>query len=767
MNFKLIKVLFLSIAILLSTSSFAKTIHLGIVLDANNPYHQNLLATFKSEIEKFSSKEKTIRIDSTNILYSQNNPKLAFMNYKSLNDRKNIDIIVMLGFISSHSVTKKNVYKKPTIAPFLSKTLSKKLEKKANLNYISSAPELTNEFLNLKELKKLKQIAFVDSAVNLNQYKPIKNSILTGFSSRGINAKYLYLDKKNFDLSLKQLKGKQLILIGNVHNLTATEESALINFAIKNKIPTVSLLGRQLVEKGVLLSTYSDSKDINYHLRKTAVNIQRIILGDKPEDISSEFMRKNKLVINLHTANAIGYSPSWKILDQAEVIGKLKSINKKISFNQAIGLALKENLDLRARKELLESQSYKVKQAYNNLFPQVDLTVSNSKVNEEQASFSRSEEMVSSKLSVTQIVYDNDAYEALDIIQNDFKLNKANTSKTTNSIIQLSAKTYFQLLSSQLVEDIEIRNLKQIRLNLDLAKYRKKIGATNISDVYRWQLEESNAQKSVVSAKINTNKAFDGLNRVLNLNLNSRYKLENIDQENSVFKLLNHKFAKAKSPKELMHLASFLMDEATTYSPTIKESNLNEKIVTSQLSITQGDFYSPTLSLTGDVTKIHSRAGLNDAPNGVEDNNWSVSLNLTFPIFEGGTKISKYKENVYKLKSVKLQNRIEKLDNRLNIRNKISDLFNLNKSIGYNKKSAIIANKNYKLVKNRYKNGKISIIELLDAQNTARDSMLLSVNSIYSFLISYVELQNFVGYFDFTMSDSQYSDWEKRFINFK
>ena len=88
----------------------------------------------------------------------------------------------------------------------------------------------------------------------------------------------------------------------------------IVDFALRRRLPTFGF-----AEVGMLFGYWSDEAEMN---RRAAVLVKKILDGANPADLPFEQPTKFDLVINLHTARAIGVSvPQSLLLRAAQVIG--------------------------------------------------------------------------------------------------------------------------------------------------------------------------------------------------------------------------------------------------------------------------------------------------------------------------------------------------------------------------------------------------------------------------------------------------------------
>jgi hypothetical protein len=117
--------------------------------------------------------------------------------------------------------------------------------------------------------------------------------------------------------------------------LTPGEFRKLLYGLILRKLPSFSLLGGEDVEAGVLASAAPKS-EISRLTRRIALNVQRILLGEKASTLRVAFPVGEKLTINMATGRAIGFYPSWSALTEAELLNEqVERVERKLSLESA------------------------------------------------------------------------------------------------------------------------------------------------------------------------------------------------------------------------------------------------------------------------------------------------------------------------------------------------------------------------------------------------------------------------------------------------
>jgi putative ABC transport system substrate-binding protein len=103
-----------------------------------------------------------------------------------------------------------------------------------------------------------------------------------------------------------------LFVIGD--STLGVQRDRLAELSIKHRLPT-SASHRRWTEGGLLMSYGTDFVDL---FRRSASLVDRILRGAKPADLPVEEPTKFELVINMHTAKALGLAISPSLLSRAD-----------------------------------------------------------------------------------------------------------------------------------------------------------------------------------------------------------------------------------------------------------------------------------------------------------------------------------------------------------------------------------------------------------------------------------------------------------------
>src|SRR5262249_32957722 len=93
---------------------------------------------------------------------------------------------------------------------------------------------------------------------------------------------------------------------------------ALANALIARRLPSFSVLGKTELEDGLLMTTGGGEGDRARAARRVALMLERIGRGEDPATFDVGFPAERRVAFNMRTAQALGFSPGFQFLLDAE-----------------------------------------------------------------------------------------------------------------------------------------------------------------------------------------------------------------------------------------------------------------------------------------------------------------------------------------------------------------------------------------------------------------------------------------------------------------
>jgi outer membrane protein TolC len=174
--------------------------------------------------------------------------------------------------------------------------------------------------------------------------------------------------------------------------------------------------------------------------------------------------------------------------------------------------------------------------------------------------------------------------------------------------------------------------------------------------------------------------------------------------------------------------------------------------------------YLPDFSLVGrhDDQFWRAGAGSQQTPGGPGDRSWSVMLQASIPVFDGGARradLSRARNEV-KLANAQRDATRDGVDARMRFATqRVGASY---PAIQLANDAAAAATENLRMVGDAYSRGLVSVTELIDAQEAALAAELSAARARYGFLIDFVDVLRAMGDFSVLLDPGSRGDWYEK-----
>ncbi len=559
------------------------------------------------------------------------------------------------------------------------------------------------------------------------------------------------------------------------HQLPLADRGRLLEGLVARRLPSFSWLGRSEVEQGALtgLTTAGYFPRL---VRRVALSVQRILLGEPPESLEVRFPIRQQLVINMATARAIYVFPSWELMLEAELLNEEEKLGRTLTLRQVAEEAVAANLDLVARARGVTAGLEQTRLARSLLLPRLEASALGLVIDRDRAGslFStRPERTLSGALSLTQVLWSEPLRANVDIRESLQGALEASYDRLRLDIAQAAATAYLDVLRAHTLERIQRDNLRLTRSNLELARTRRSVGTAVEAEVVRWESRLASDQRALVDARARRQQVAVALNRLLDRPLEEPFQLEDVDERTPGLITSHAPLADyTRDPLRYLLLRDFLAAESREFSPELAELDRLVAARERELRAARRAYSSPTVALQGDVETRLMEGGAGSNPAAApelplplelpDDTDWSLALDVSLPLFAGGERaaeVARLKEDLAELRLTR-ESVAQKVEQRM--RSALYASRAASQGIDLSRRAAAAAGRNLELVTDAYARGAVSIIDLLDAQNAALLAELGAANAVYDFLIVLMEVERSAGRFDFFMTDADREAWLER-----
>ena len=657
--------------------------------------------------------------------------------------------------------------RKPVIAPLI---IDRKLQgmpfKKGksgrkNLNYLDWPWSVERDLAVFKEVASPKKVVFLASEYMLKAIPELAARATETAKEVGFEMITVAVGTSPEGILATIPPDADGVYLAPLAQLSAADSDKLLAELTRRQLPTFALAGERAVRKGMLVGRRPQGS-LAWIARRLALHTQRILGGQDAGELSVALQLPEQVFINMKTARAIGLSPSWHVLTEAELVAVQRDdVERRVSLAQAVKEALDGNLDIKALEQVVAAGRASVRQARSNLLPQLDLTGNGRLIDKDRAESSfggAPEVLVNGDLSATQVIYSEGAWAGYTAEKHIQKSRQEQLVQTRWDIAAEVGVAYLSVLRAKTAERIQRDNLKVTRTNLELARIRVDAGSSSRADVYRWEVQIANDRKSVIGASSQRNLAEIDLQRILHRPPEESFATEEVglpdSSQDGLVQFLG-------DPQTFKWFRGFMLEEAIARSPEIKQFDAAIAAQKRVLQSSKRSLYSPTLALSASATQRLYRAGagsedpMGSTTDGLE---WFVGLNLSIPLYSGGGRYAEIDRNNAEVARLTQEREAVRDQIAQRVASQLHVAGASYAGIRLSRDAAEAAKKNYDLIATAYSEGAVRIVELLDAQTALVTAQQVAADSIYSFMIDWINMQRAVGQFQILMSPGDQKD---------
>jgi outer membrane protein TolC/ABC-type uncharacterized transport system substrate-binding protein len=764
-----------------------KQVRIGVVMDGPGVAYQEMLGEMQKEIRALLEGE----FEAVFLKKAQKVSDWSIKGISTAFDQvladPEVDLVLAVGCLASDIACRIKDLPKPVIAPFILDSdfqhvpVKEGKSGRKNLNYLATPWRLERDLKAFYSVYPFRKLAFIVNCDLVDQVKKHHDKAKAeAYIKKSVKDYVVVPVAQKAEDALKAVpEDVDAVYLLPLLQLSSEEIDKLIKGLNARKLPTFSAAGRVHVERGVLAGL-RPAEDVERMARQVAINVHRILLGEDAGEIPVAFSPGSRMVINVRTSKAIGTSPPFKVIFDAERIDDKAAHARRLSIRTAIQQALEANLDLALAHHAVLVGAEEERIARTDLLPKFDLATQFGVIDSDraEASFGAQPEFAWTASLTLQEVLTEGAFANIEIQRHLQKVRELKEKQISLDIVEAAIVTYLNVLQAGIAERIQKNNVRLSRSNLDLAHKRLAIGVARQFEIHRWESEIARQRQGVVSAHLQHSLAELEMNRLLRRPLEEEFVLEEVALTSELFTGGREgMFDILDNPRAMKVFRNLLVEEAFERSPEIKQ--LDESIAAVKRSITsvKRSFWLPALVVSGQMNQrlLESGAGtggLNLPPEAAafadmfpsqDDTTWSVGVALSWPLFEGGLRMANLDQSHAELARLKTQLKNVKLLIEQRVRASLQNTRASGANIELSKAASEAAKKNLKLVTDAYSRGALSILELLDAQNAALISDLSVVNAQFAFMADLIRAQRATGGFFILLTDEERKAWAEKF----
>lgn len=695
-----------------------------------------------------------------------------------------VAVVICLGPIASHLLAQGGPPPRPAIAAAIIDPAWQGLASREGasgvrgLTYTSYSYPIQNTLADFRALFPFRRLAVLLDRSLLAAVPPLAAGAADLVRAVGAEAVMVPVDS-TADAALAALPpGTDAVYVTPFPAMSDSELDRLVAGLRDRRLPSLSYTAAPEVPRGILAS-YEPAEDGLRRARRVAVSLQRILAGEEAGALPVDIVSAPRLTLNIATARALGFTPGWSVLTDAEIVGEGPAgPADTLSLGDAVRQAVIANLDLAVAGVDVLSGRQSVRLARANLLPQITSQLRGTLTREETAEASlgqQPERLLDGSLSLSLPLYTESAWAGYGSQRRLQEARVAQRDQVRLDVALEAATGYLNVLRARSLADVQRSYLARTRSNLEIARLRESVGAASRADVYRWQGEVANARSEVISADAQVRVAELEYRRVLNRPLERPLAARTTGLDDPALLVGDPAIlAWLDDPTRFAWLGDFLVNEALRISPELAQVDATIGAQRRQRTASTRAFWLPSFTLNGGLTNIFSRGGAGSDPPALPpplagafdppDLSWQMRLQASLPLFTGFSRTATRSQAGLELDRLTHQRSavVQGVTQRVRARLEIAAASHA--AITLTREAAEAAGRNLELVTDAYASGAVSITSLIDAQNAARTSAEAAANAVHDFLLDLMQVERAMGAFGALLSQEERAVFTERLI---
>ena len=533
---------------------------------------------------------------------------------------------------------------------------------------------------------------------------------------------------------------------------------------IERRLPSFSSYGVSELEDGLLMAASGRPEDITRLVRRVALNVQRILLGEEAGSIPVAMQENWRLAINMRTASAISFAPRFAVLTEAEQLYSDETERgTQLTLLDAMQRAAETNLALQVAASDPLVAGAETRSARSGLLPQFQLEAGATRINDDRAVTGfRAEKSSDVEALGSQLIYGDDVWAGYRIAEYlEAASNEAYRAVLLDTL-QASGRSYLNVLRLIALEDVQRSNLEVTRTNLGLARVRESVGSTGRSDVLRWESEIATARRLLISATASRRQGEDQLLQLLNRPQSEPVRPVDASVEQTLAMFSQPRFqALIDNPVTWETFQDFVVDRGIRMSPDIAQTQQQVLAGERQVTAAKRRYWLPQFQAQGFVGRNLNRSGAGSdfESLGISDDSWQVGVNASLPVFNGGALRADLSKSRYQLRQSRDRKNFAAQDVETRIRIAMEQVSSSYAAIELTAEASRASVENLKIIMDAYSKGARSVTDLVDAQNNALFAELSAAEAKYIYLGDVINVLREAGDFSLMLDPQYMNEW--------
>lgn len=380
-----------------------------------------------------------------------------------------------------------------------------------------------------------------------------------------------------------------------------------------------------------------------------------------------------------------------------------------IRLQDAIAFSIKWHPVIkRSEREMEQSLEY-INEAQSSYYPSLTARIKSGF--EENESTGRNDRSNALVVSASQVLYDFDKTGSkVRLANSSLNRNIHNINKSISDIIYETANSYLQTIRYLGLKDVAHKQIDGLSVINEIANKRASLGASAKSDYSQSKVRLASAIASLHDYEAQAERWSSVLDSMTN---------------NQISPHLVRQF-----PGDMGNICQY-SDATNVTSPAIAMAQAQIEIAKEQVAAAKAEYF-PTISLNPSYEYQLGRYNDNSS-NNITKGTWGVFVNISVPIYEGGSKVSKTRQSEQALYAAQYNLDQEKTEAKRRVNEAINQITGMRESL----QAKIIREKEALKTRDLYRLqyielGSRSFSDLLSAESEIHQTRMDIINSYFS-----------------------------------
>jgi outer membrane protein len=730
-------------------------VRVGVVVDGPSARSDDFVAQVRSELHHLSAGSQRMVIPPDGIAKGDWTPTGIASAVDGILSRTDIDVVVTIGPGAAAAICRLETLQRPVVVPFAFGECARRCAGNGQFQVrtIDLGRMLARDLRVFHEM-----IDFTGVTILIPEAWPDTCGLGDPgqtIAPDGVQVRLVAVSPFTTDVSGLVPDNTEAVYLMPLHQMSDDQLRTTVEALSARGIPTFSMVGEEEVDQGVLagVNTLATGRAL---ARGVALDVLDTVEGrDVARSFESVF--GGQLTLNMATADAIGFSPSWELLTRARVLhDDQPRRDRPITLETAMNRAVRANLDLAVADRRLAASAEDTREARAAYRPQLEVAFTGVAIDENHAigALGQYSSSASGSVTLSQLIYSDAASGGVRIQKELQNAREHDWRSLRLDIARAAVSAYLDALRTDALVRIRQDQVDLTRTNLELARLRRSVGASGPAEIHRWEAELATARAGLLEAMAVHRASERQLSRLLAESLTTEWSLDRPDLAGALEVLGGeHQAPDLQTSEGYRRLSVELVQTALNAAP---ELSALDSVIAGQervLEVAKRQNAVPTVAAQGTLSHILAKdagggvdlGAMADLLPQIDDTSWNVGVTASVPVLTGGratAERNRAREELFALQSDRRSTE-EKLSQRTLA---ALDVATASWStIELRREAADAATKTRELVRDAYARGAASILELLDAQNNALDAELAATTALYDFLDDWAEVRRSVA----------------------